>query len=636
MRVIITGAGSFIGNALVTRLLARGHSVTAIVRPGSSTSRTLPAQDRLTVLQLEMGEYGRLSGCYDALIHLAWAGARGAERMNTDLQLRNVACSMHTLEAATNMGCTLYMSAGSQAEYGRVLGQTDEQTPCHPETEYGKAKLRFFEEAGSYCAKHNIRFVEPRLFSVYGPNDFSGTLVISTLRRMLRDEDCPLTRCEQLWDFLYRDDAADGIIALAEKPSATGAYNFGYGCVKPLKEYLYDMAEVAQSRSRLLFGTLEPGKAAGVPLWPDIRRLCSETGWQPRIDFREGIRRTFKRPTSRRGADNMNKMLSIVVPTYNEEANIALMCDALTRLFSQELARYDYEIIVIDNHSTDRTREILRGICAQDAHVKAIFNVRNFGQFNSPFYGLTQAKGDAAVLIVADFQDPVEVIPQFVQAWEDGYKIVCGVKNASRESRFMYFLRSCYYKLITRLSRVEQIEHFTGFGLYDRSFLEVLRKLDDSTPFLRGLVAELGGERKIIPYVQERRKRGKTKNNWYTLYDAAMLSFTSYTKIGLRIAVFFGFLIALISILIGLVYLVLKLVLWDRFIAGQAPQMIGTFFLGAVQLFFIGLLGEYILSINNRLMNRPLVIEEERLNFPEQGATPTEIDGAVSDAEKIG
>ncbi len=309
------------------------------------------------------------------------------------------------------------------------------------------------------------------------------------------------------------------------------------------------------------------------------------------------------------------KKLSVVVPTYNEVENVEAMCEALTRMFQTTLAQYDYEIIYIDNCSKDGTREKLRGLCEKDKHVKAIFNAKNFGQFNSPYYGMLQSTGDATILVAADFQDPVELIPQFVAGWEEGYQIVCGIKKSSKESKFVYFLRSCYYKLIKKLSSVEQIEHFTGFGLYDKSFIKVLRELNDPMPFLRGLVAELGGSRKEIPYEQPRRRAGKTHNNWYTLYDAAMLSFTSYTKIGLRIATIAGVLFSALSLLVALAYLILKLIYWDRFEAGQAPLLIGVFLMGSIQIFFIGLLGEYILSINARTIHRPLVVEFTRLNF---------------------
>ena len=214
-----------------------------------------------------------------------------------------------------------------------------------------------------------------------------------------------------------------------------------------------------------------------------------------------------------------------------------------------------------------------------------------------------------------DFQDPVSLIHRFVAEWEKGYKIVSAIKTQSVENKVMRFLRTCYYKTIKKMSSVEQIEHFTGTGLYDKSFVDVLKSLDDTTPFLRGIVAELGALRKDIPYTQAKRRAGKTHNNWYTLYDAAMLSFTSYTKVGLRMASFLGFIIALLDILFAVLYFVAKLIWWDRFPMGTAPLLIGMFFLGGVQLIFLGLLGEYVMSINTRVMHRPLVIEEKRLNF---------------------
>jgi glycosyltransferase involved in cell wall biosynthesis len=309
------------------------------------------------------------------------------------------------------------------------------------------------------------------------------------------------------------------------------------------------------------------------------------------------------------------KKISVMIPTYNEEENVIPIQAAVRNLFSDELKSYDYEILFIDNKSTDTTREKLRQICRKDNRTRAIFNAKNFGQFNSPYYGLTQTTGDCAVMLCADFQDPIEIIPSLVKEWENGYKTVCCVKTSSRENKLVRFARTIYYKIIKKLSSVEQIEHFTGFGLYDKSFIEVLRNLDDSMPFLRGIVAELGPDLKIIEYQQAKRRAGKTKNNWYTLYDAAMISFTSYTKIGLRLATIFGSIMSCLGLLIALVYLVLKLLFWDNFPGGSVPVLIGVFGFGSVQLFFIGFLGEYILSINTRLMKRPLVVEEERINF---------------------
>ena len=312
------------------------------------------------------------------------------------------------------------------------------------------------------------------------------------------------------------------------------------------------------------------------------------------------------------------KTISIVVPCYNEEENVIPLSRAITALFEKELADYRYELIFIDNDSRDRTRELLRGLCQSDPDIKAIFNAKNFGQFNSPYYAMLQTSGDCTILMAADFQDPVEMIPQYVREWESGYKIVIGIKKSSQENKFMYWLRGCYYKLIKKLSDVEQIEQFTGFGLYDAKFIQVLRGLNDPTPFLRGIVAELGFKRKEIPYEQPLRRAGKTSNNFYRLYDAAMLSITSYTKVGLRLATIFGSICAGLSMVVALVYLVMKLIWWDRFPAGMAPMLIGMLFLGSVQIFFIGMVGEYVLSINQRVMHRPLVVEEERLNFEEK------------------
>lgn len=324
-------------------------------------------------------------------------------------------------------------------------------------------------------------------------------------------------------------------------------------------------------------------------------------------------------------SETKRKKISIVVPCYNEQENVRLMAAAIEKQFAghDDLKQYDYDILFIDNDSTDNTRKELRKLCAEDKkHIRAIFNAKNFGQFNSPYYGMLQTDGDATMLMAADFQDPPELIPAYVKSWADGYKIVIGVKAHSTDGKLIYAMRCLYYKMIKKFSQVEQIEHFTGFGLYDRAFIEVLRELDDPTPFLRGIVAELGFRRKEIPYDQPKRRAGKTSNNFYTLYDAAMLGFTSYTKVGLRIATFAGAICAAACIVVAFAYLIMKLIYWDRFPAGMAPLLIGMLFIGSVEIFFIGLVGEYILSINQRVMKRPLVVEEERINFPEEKGTP--------------
>ena len=313
------------------------------------------------------------------------------------------------------------------------------------------------------------------------------------------------------------------------------------------------------------------------------------------------------------------KKISVLIPCYNEVENVEPMISAVVKVMEEALSHYDYEIIFIDNCSTDGTREKLGEICLRNKKIKAIFNITNFGQFNSPFYGMCQTTGDCTISMCCDFQDPVELIPRFVDEWEKGHKIVSGIKTSSKENPVLYFLRSMYYKIIKNMSNTQLIEHFTGFGLYDKTFINLLRELDDPIPFLRGIVAEYGhGFNRIeIEYEQEKRRAGKTHNNFYSLYDAAMLSFTSYTKVGLRLATLLGFLSSGISLLIAFIYLIMKLVNWNNFQAGNTPLIIGVYVIGSLQLFFIGLLGEYILNINTRVIHRPLVVEEKRINFEE-------------------
>ena len=317
--------------------------------------------------------------------------------------------------------------------------------------------------------------------------------------------------------------------------------------------------------------------------------------------------------------ENIMKKISIMIPCYNEVDNVELMSRTVINVMDETLPQYDYEILFIDNSSTDGTKNILEKICAENKKIKAIFNVTNFGQFNSPFYGICQTTGDCVIPICCDFQDPIELIPVFVKKWEEGHKIVSGIKTSSKEPGIIYFLRTVYYKVIKNMSSVKMIEHFTGFGLYDKTFVALLRELDDPIPFIRGIVAEYGTGFNMIEveYEQQQRRAGKTKNNFYTLYDAAMLSFTSYTKIGLRLATWLGFISAAISFVVAIVYLIMKFRNWYEFSNGVAPLTIGVFMIGGIQLFFIGLIGEYILNINTRVIHRPIVVEEKRLNFDE-------------------
>ena len=309
------------------------------------------------------------------------------------------------------------------------------------------------------------------------------------------------------------------------------------------------------------------------------------------------------------------KMISVVVPTYNEQENVVPLTDTLVKIFAEELPEYNYEIIFIDNHSKDNTKTLIRQICSENPNVKAIFNARNFGQMRSPVYGFKQAYGDCVVRLNADFQDPPSLIPTFVREWEKGHKIVIGIKEKTEEGFFMAFVRRQYYKFLRKITDIGHIENFTGFGLFDKAFVDVVRNIHDPMPYFRGMVAEFGFEYKTILYQRPNRRAGKSKNHFYTLYDVAMIGITSYSKVMLRLASFLGFIIGGLSFLVALVYFIMKLVHWDWFRSGIAPLVIGVFFLGGVQLFFIGLLGEYVLAINSRVLDRPLVVEEERLNF---------------------
>lgn len=312
----------------------------------------------------------------------------------------------------------------------------------------------------------------------------------------------------------------------------------------------------------------------------------------------------------------MPKLITVMLPCYNEVDNVLPMHDAIVQQFKYHLASYDYRILYIDNYSTDGTRDLLREMVKNDSHVQVILNSRNFGQFNSPFHAMCCAEGDALISMCCDFQDPVEIIPRLVKKWEEGHDVVCAIKGQSEENGITRAFRTCYYKLINKMSSIEQIEHFTGTGLYSRAFLDTLKNLDDPEPFLRGIVAELApANRAEIQYVQAKRRAGKTGNNLATLYDAAMLSFTTYTKTPLRICTIIGVLTGIISILLVLAYLFSWLFGSPVDQIGITPTLLVVAVFGSAHLLFLGLIGEYVLTINSRVLKRPLVIEDERLGM---------------------
>ena len=306
--------------------------------------------------------------------------------------------------------------------------------------------------------------------------------------------------------------------------------------------------------------------------------------------------------------------ITILTPCRNEAGNVQTL-HAKVQEIMKGVSGVNYQHLFIDNASIDTTQAELRKLASENKNVRVILNQRNFGHVRSPYYGLLESEGDAVVVVAADMQDPPELIPDFIQKWKEGFPVVVGQKLISQESSLFFALRTGYYRVVRRLADVELMDNVTGFGLYDRKVIEVFRSLDDPYPYVRGLISELGYPVARLPYKQPERKRGITKNNFYTLYDLAMLGITSHSKVPLRLATMLGFATSAVSFLVGLVYLVYKLVYWERFALGVAPVVIGMFFFASVQLFFIGIIGEYIGAIHTRVNHRPLVIEKERINF---------------------
>jgi glycosyltransferase involved in cell wall biosynthesis len=335
-------------------------------------------------------------------------------------------------------------------------------------------------------------------------------------------------------------------------------------------------------------------------------------------------------------SENM-KSISIITACYNEEGNVCELYERVREVM-RHIGRYRYEHIFIDNASRDNTWRELKALVAMDQNVKIIRNARNFGHIRSPMHALYQAEGDAVIGIVADLQDPPEMIADLIQKWEEGYPVVIGVKEASDENGFMFWIRKQYYKLVNRLSGIDTIENFTGFGLYDRKVIDIVKQFDDPYPYFRGMIAEIGLPRFEIPYHQPARKRGITKNNFYSLYDLAMLGITNLSKVPLRLVTFSGFVGAVLCVLVSLGYFIYKLIYWNRFSVGIAPLVIGVFFFLSIQMLFMGIVGEYIGTIHTLVQKRPLVVERERVNFEQGPGEPLRSDSCNTEhgEEKVG
>jgi glycosyltransferase involved in cell wall biosynthesis len=317
-------------------------------------------------------------------------------------------------------------------------------------------------------------------------------------------------------------------------------------------------------------------------------------------------------------------LVSVVVPCFNEAGNVQVLYDRVSAVFAQ-IPQIRYQIVYVDNASVDGTQDIVRSLAARDLRVKAIFNVRNFGPLRSPLHAFFQTPGDALICMAGDLQDPPELIAEFIRLWRSGLKVVVGVKPKSEESPPMFLIRRIYYRLLNRLSDTPLIENFTGFGLYDREVVETLRQIPDRRPYFRGLIADLGYARAEVPFMQPRRERGVTKNDFYALYDVAMMGMTSHSRVPHRLATMAGFVLGAFSLLVAVGYTIAKLVFWNSFALGQAPLLIGVFFFGSLQMFFVGILGEYIGAIHAQIHPRPWVIERERLNFEDATTSDREM-----------
>lgn len=311
------------------------------------------------------------------------------------------------------------------------------------------------------------------------------------------------------------------------------------------------------------------------------------------------------------------KKISLISSCYNEEENLDTLYDRVIKAIEPYSNNYEFEYILLDNGSSDNTEGKLRELAQKDKRIKVILNARNFGHIRSPYYGMVQCSGDAIIYLASDLQDPPELIGDFIKKWEEGYKIVLGKKTQSEESFPMFMIRTAYYELISRIADDDTslVKNCTGFGLFDRCVIDIIKQLDDPYPYIRGLICDIGFEKAFVEYKQPSRRRGISKNNFYSLYDNAMIGIVKHSKVPLRLMTFLGFGLSFLSLGVAVFYFILKLMFWNEFALGLAPIIISLFFLGSVQLFCMGVLGEYIGAIYTRVNKKPVVVEKERINF---------------------
>jgi len=610
---VVTGANSPLGLSLCTELLEKGAKVIAVCRRGDEKF-----PKGVKIIHSQMSEYSKLDdivGKADVFVNLAWEGTAKDRRNDTKTQERNVKFTEDAMRAASKMGCKLFVESGSQEEYGNHDGKVTESTVCKPGSAYAKSKLATYEKCSALSKELGIKYIHLRLFCIYGIQSHHYTLIIDGLDKLLSGAALDLSLCEHKWNYLHVDDASDQICrlckyALEKEDFQTEVFNIASSDTRPLKDFVERMKVLCNSGSELRYGAMTTD--AQFSRDPDTSKTDAAIGRVERFSFDDGIRQIIDYKIRQGQVKKKLKTISIVTPCYNEEENIKELYERIKAQFRD--SEYLYEHIFIDNASTDKTVEEIKKIARDDSNVKLIVNAMNFGHIRSPFYGLCQATGDAVMLMVSDLQDPPELIPEFIKKWEEGHKVVVGIKNKSLENPVMYALRGVYYSLIKAMSDTPQIENFTGFGLYDQDFIRLLRSIDDPYPYMRGLVAEYGGNIGKVLYTQPKRAHGKTHQSFMTLYDMAMLGFVSHSKALYRMPVFIGVGVCVASVIAAIVIIIIG-INSAFFLVGPALVKCLGFFLGGIILFFLGIVGEYVGSISTQVRRRPLVIEKERVNF---------------------
>jgi len=659
-RLFITGGTGFIGCWIleslcwaIDRLQLNTKAVVLTRSPECFHQRAphLAGHGSIELWRGDVRSYAYPRGQFSQMIHAATAAsATSGASATRELFDTIVDGARHTLAHAAECGAKNYLLTSSGAVYGRQppeMRLISEDYTGGPSVQDPNSAYAEGERAAELlCAlaseSSRLQCKIARGFAFVGPylpldQHFA---VGNFLANALQDVPIEIKGDGAAYrSYLHAADLAIWLWTILLRGESGRAYNVGSDDAVSIADLAREVASVASSKSEVRIAKSPDPNVAPERYVPDISRARQELGLDAFLPRQAALERTLEWHRSRAEAigrcstrfspdaqstlpvsaaphpvEAKRPLISVVTPCFNEEENVEPIYEAV-RVQFEKLGKYRYEHIFIDNNSTDSTANCLRKVAAADRNVRVILNARNFGQIRSPMHALYQTRGEAVIGIVADFQDPPELIPEYLSKWEAGYKIVLSVKSDADESRLMYHLRKSYYKLLAKLSDVQLIVNATGAGLLDRKVVDAIKEINDPYPYFRGLLAEIGYEVYTIPYKQPRRRRGITKNNFYSLYDLAMLGFVSHSKVPIRLATMFGFGLSFLSLITAIVYFFMKLLFWYRYPAGAAPTLIGMFLFFSVQLFFTGLLGEYIVALVTNAQRRPLVFERERINF---------------------